>query len=52
MFHPTLMQIVFGGKEQKIKSLDLNNEETKPEEIETTNNEISNILFNSDGSKI
>lgn len=36
-FHPTLHQILFGGVEQKIKSVDLSEAETEPQEIGTTN---------------
>ena len=52
MFHPTLHQIIFGGIEQKLKSLDLSGEETQPEEIGTTKETIMCVWLNQDSSKI
>ena len=49
-FHPTLQQIIFGGSDMKLKlkCLDLNGEETMPEEIGATNKEIMCVSWNKD----
>ena len=52
MFHPTLKKIIFGGYKQTLKWLDINKEDSKPEEIGRTEWAIFSIDVNKDGSKI
>ena len=52
VFHPTQKKIIFGGGEKKLKCLDIDNQNSKAEEMATTKDEIKNIGLNKDGTKI
>ena len=52
VFHPTQKKIIFGGREEKLKCLDIDNENSKAEDMGTTEKWIYSIGLNKDGTKI
>ena len=52
VFHPTQKKIIFGGERKVLKCLDIDNENSKAKQMATTEDWITSIGLNKDGTKI